>query len=130
MELLHWQWSKYSDTHTNRLNLVIHLVTTPVFDAALMLLPFAVAVGWWLLAGLAIALLPLVVGLQGYGHAHESRAPVPFKDPLDAMARIVAEQLITFPRFVLSGGCRRAWQGEGHARCTERSIPNHAQGRS
>lgn len=115
MELLRWQWSKYSETHSKRLNLVIHLMTTPLFGAGLVLLPWAVTKGSWLLAGLAAGLLPLVVALQGYGHSHESRSPAAFKGPRDVIARVLAEQLITFPRFVLSGGCRRAWQGEGHA---------------
>lgn len=115
MELLRWQWSKYADTHTDGRNLVIHLVTTPFFIAGLVLLPLAVSRGAWIVAGLAIALLPLALGLQGYGHSREARSPSPFRGPFDAMTRILAEQLITFPRFVLSGCCGRAWHAQGRS---------------
>jgi hypothetical protein len=35
---------------------------------------------------------------------------VPFEGPLDVLSRIVLEQWITFPRFVLSGSFARAWR--------------------
>ena len=40
---------------------------------------------------------------QGRGHRLEGQKPVPFRSPVDAVVRILAEQYITFPRFVLSG---------------------------
>jgi hypothetical protein len=36
--------------------------------------------------------------------------PVPFRGPLDVLVRIFAEQFVTFPRFVLTGGLARAWR--------------------
>jgi hypothetical protein len=39
--------------------------------------------------------------------------PVPFAGPVDVVSRIFAEQLITFPRFVLSGQFARAWRESG-----------------
>jgi hypothetical protein len=47
--------------------------------------------------------------LQGRGHAIEVTRPVPFEGPLDVVARLFAEQWVTFPRYVLSGGLGRAW---------------------
>ena len=41
--------------------------------------------------------------LQGAGHKREAEAPVPFDGPLDFVGRVLVEQFITFPRFVLSG---------------------------
>jgi hypothetical protein len=56
-------------------------------------------------------LLPLVAFvLQAVGHKREANAPEPFRSPLDVLARILVEQFITFPRFVLSGGFARAWR--------------------
>jgi hypothetical protein len=54
--------------------------------------------------------MALAVALQGRGHAVERTSPAPFRGPLDVVARLFAEQWITFPRFVLSGGFARAWR--------------------
>ena len=65
------------------------------------------ALGFWpALAGVVVA-----VAAQGRGHKIEARPPAPFRSPLDVVARLLVEQLITFPRFVLSGGFARAWRG-------------------
>lgn len=48
--------------------------------------------------------------MQGRGHRLESTAPVPFAGPFDVISRIFVEQLVTFPRFVLSGEFVRAWR--------------------
>jgi len=45
--------------------------------------------------------------LQGIGHKREAMPPQAFDGPLDFAKRILAEQFITFPRFVLSGGWMR-----------------------
>jgi hypothetical protein len=50
------------------------------------------------------------MAVQGRGHRLEKNAPVPFRGPLDVLARIFVEQWVTFPRFVLSGGFARAWR--------------------
>jgi hypothetical protein len=106
--LLQWQLSNYPAAHTKRSNLVVHLLTVPVFMAGTL----ALALAWWspwLLLG--VAAMGLVMMLQGRGHSHEPSPPAPFRGPLDVIARIFAEQWITFPRFVLSGGFARAWRG-------------------
>jgi hypothetical protein len=71
----------------------------------------AAAAPWIGLTALGgLVLLPLAMAAQGRGHRLEKVPPAPFAGPLDVVARIFAEQLITFPRFVLSGGFTRAWR--------------------
>ncbi|NVB78857.1 MAG: terminase [Kofleriaceae bacterium] len=106
--LLSWQWQGYSVAHRDRRNLLLHLFTAPIFAAGLaMSLAAPLFAGWLALPGIAAMLAVLVV--QGRGHRDEASAPVPFTGPADFVTRFVAEQLVTFPRFVLSGGFRRAW---------------------
>jgi hypothetical protein len=108
--LLARQFSGYPDAHGHRGNLLIHALTVPLFllgNCAVVAAPFTS--GWVALGG--VALTTIAIGLQGRGHALESGRPAPFSGPLNAVLRILAEQWITFPRFVLSGGFSRAWRG-------------------
>lgn len=106
-ELLEWQWSDYSDKHRNHNNLLIHIVAVPLFwSGALDLLGALLYRG--LLGGLfamvgGFILMGLSLFLQGKGHGMEQSAPAPFKHPGEFVARVLAEQFVTFPRFVLSG---------------------------
>jgi hypothetical protein len=50
----------------------------------------------------------LAMAFQGRGHKQEQVPPEPFTGPANALSRIFLEQWVTFPRFVLSGGWRRA----------------------
>jgi hypothetical protein len=105
--LLAEQWSHYRDVHKDRKNLIIHVVTAPVFMAGGVLIGLAPFVS----AGLALAgVLAMFVAMaaQGRGHRFEDSPPAPFRGPLDVIARIFAEQWITFPRYVLSGELGRA----------------------
>ena len=108
--LLARQFSGYREAHGDRRNLLIHALTVPLFllgNCAVVAAPLTS--GWLALGG--VALTAAAVGLQGRGHDFESRRPAPFSGPLNAVLRILAEQWITFPRFVLSGGFSRAWRG-------------------
>ncbi len=107
--LIEWQWEQYPKAHRDRRNLLIHAATAPLFVAGVLLIVAAPWLGLWALVGGA-ALLPLVMSMQGRGHRLESTAPVPFAGPFDVISRIFVEQLITFPRFVLSGEFVRAWR--------------------
>jgi hypothetical protein len=107
--LLTWQLSNYPDAHRTHNNLVVHLLTVPLFMGGTV----AIALAWlspWLLFGVAAMMLSMV--LQGRGHAHEPAPPRPFRGVRDVIVRIFAEQWITFPRFVLSGGFARAWRSD------------------
>jgi hypothetical protein len=106
--LLAWQWEGYPRYHRSRANLLLHIVLVPVFLVGnILLIVGAIRLSWS--AALA-GLLSMAVSMmfQGRGHRGESEPAVPFSSPANALARIFLEQWITFPRFVLSGGWRRA----------------------
>jgi hypothetical protein len=112
--LLAWQWSIYPEGHRDRRNLAVHILTVPIFmtgTCTLVLAPFVA--GWpagaWLAAGGVLG-MAAAMALQGRTHRLEATPPAPFRGPLDVLSRIFAEQWITFPRFVLSGGFVRAWR--------------------
>ncbi|MGH9845616.1 MAG: carboxymuconolactone decarboxylase family protein [Blastocatellia bacterium] len=103
-KFLQWQWSGYSAAHQNRTNLLLHLVAVPLFMSATLLAVYAlVGLSLPALAAAAICFLVSLI-LQGRGHKLEAKVPEPFKGGLDFIVRLFAEQWITFPRFVLTGG--------------------------
>ena len=106
--LVRWQWSLYPDGHRDRTNLAIHAVTVPMFMLGTITLLSSAAVG---IGGL-FGLVPMIaaVAAQGRGHRMEKTAPVPFNGPLDVLGRLLVEQWVTFPRYVLSGEFARAWR--------------------
>ncbi|WP_394843117.1 terminase [Pendulispora brunnea] len=114
------QWNNYRNVHHSRKNLLIHLLTVPVFMAgtvsvgagiALAVMGKASALGAvGAIAGGLLAMI-LAIGVQGVGHKTEEQAPEPFAGPKDVILRIFAEQWITFPRYVLSGEFARALSG-------------------
>jgi 2-hydroxy-palmitic acid dioxygenase Mpo1-like protein len=106
--LLAWQWRIYSEAHRDRRNLATHLATQPIFVAGALALLAAPLAPWLLVAGPAAMVMAMAA--QGRGHKGEETPPAPFRGPLDVVARIFAEQLVTFPRYVLSGGWARAWR--------------------
>ncbi len=112
--LLATQWRQYSTAHRDRTNLLVHGVTVPVFLAgtcALLASPWAAPGAWKLaVAGAGLLAMMVAVGAQGRTHQREESAPAPFRGPRDVAARILAEQWITFPRYVLSGAFARAWR--------------------
>ncbi len=106
--LLRWQWELYPDGHKRRLTLAVHLLSTPLFVAGVLMLPAAL-VGWYYaVAGAAFMFATLVI--QGWSHKQEDAAPVPFLGPMDFVSRFFVEQFVTFPRFVLSGAFARTWR--------------------
>ncbi len=107
--LLAWQLREYPKGHRDRRNLVVHVVTVPLFLAGTCALALSPLAGAWLAAA-AVPALVLPLALQGRGHALEAVPPIPFRGPLDAAARLVVEQWVTFPRFALGGGFARAWR--------------------
>jgi hypothetical protein len=106
--LLAWQLARYPEGHTTRSNLLLHLMTAPLFCAgtlAVVAAPFTTA---WMAVGALFMLAALVA--QGRGHRGEANRPIPFRGPADFVARFFVEQWVTFPRFVLGGGFARAWR--------------------
>jgi hypothetical protein len=110
--LLTWQWNLYPDNHCDRRNLLLHVMTVPLFQLGTALLVTSPLTSpWWALPGAVAAVGALA--LQGHGHRLEKTAPVPFRSPWDALARLFVEQWVTFPRFVVSGAFARAWRANG-----------------
>jgi hypothetical protein len=101
--LLAWQWRNYSRNHRDRANLLIHMIAVPVFIAGVLAFFTQAARAQWF--GAAVSAVVAVAGfaVQGFGHKRERVAPEPFAGPGDFVARVFAEQFITFPRFVLMG---------------------------
>lgn len=85
----------YAASHSDRTNLLVHLVFVPVFHAGLV-----VAVLGHPLVGLLVSMGS--VAIQGRAHRREA-VQARFAGPADFAKRILLEQLMTFPRFVLSG---------------------------
>ena len=96
---------------------VIHLITVPIFWGGTVAVLGAPMAGGLtsILASVGAGLVMCIAAMaaQGRGHKLESVRPIPFRGPLDVIGRIVVEQWITFPRFVLSGAIARAWSTSG-----------------
>jgi hypothetical protein len=119
-ELLRWQGEGYPRYHRSRGNLLIHVAAVPVFLlGSVGLLSSAVLLSWKL--GVA-SLVGMVASMaaQGRGHRLEAVPPEPFTGPANALARVVLEQWVTFPRFVLSGGWARALRSRRDSRSGNR----------
>ncbi|MEG1040376.1 MAG: Mpo1-like protein [Pseudomonas sp.] len=105
-----WQWRSYHHNHRNPTNLVLHLIAVPLFILGVLLVLsglFSLDLGQ-----LAVGVIALIagLGLQRQGHRLEAEQPEPFSDRKDAVGRLLVEQFVTFPRFVLSGAWWRAWR--------------------
>ena len=105
--LLQWQWSDYAAKHRNRTNLLLHILAVPLFQFGTLGLLFAVINLSLVLAIVSAGAMLISLVLQARGHKFESEAPAPFEGKGDFPSRFLAEQWITFPRFVLSGGWLR-----------------------
>jgi hypothetical protein len=109
-ELLHWQWQGYPRYHQSRANLLLHIVVVPVFLVGNIALFVAAFQASWPVALLALGAMVTSVIAQGRGHAIELVPPEPFTSKVNAVSRIVIEQWVTFPRFVISGGWATAFR--------------------
>ncbi len=112
--LISWQWANYPRAHHDRRNLLLHAVSSPLFVVGLIAIVVGIVTASPTRAAVGGVLAALALAAQGRGHRLESTPPIPFRSPLDAVARLVVEQLVTFPRFVLSGGFARSWRAARH----------------
>lgn len=108
MTILRWQWEGYPRYHQSRWNLLLHIIFVPVFLLGNIVLVLGLAQLSWLPVLVGAAAMGLSMFLQGRGHELELVPAEPFTGALNAVLRILLEQWITFPRFVLSGGWSRA----------------------
>jgi hypothetical protein len=105
--LLAWQWNDYAVKHADGGNLLLHVLAVPLFQLGTLALVWAAVAGSARAALAALIAMTVAMAVQGRGHRREREAPTPFNGPGDFLARFVAEQWVTFPRFVLSGGWYR-----------------------
>ncbi len=106
---LNGQWRAYAATHQTRSNLAVHAATVPVFLAGTLAVLVAACAGLlWALAG--VIAMATAMAAQGRTHRGERCQPAPFEGVADVVVRILAEQWVTFPRYVWSGAFFRAWQ--------------------
>ena len=106
--LLKWQWAGYTGTHCDRRNLALHAATAPVFIGGALALLASPLLGAAAAGGVGAMSLSLLA--QRRGHRLEGKAPAAFRGPPDVIARFFAEQFVTFPRFIVSGGFAAAWR--------------------
>ncbi|MEZ5484280.1 MAG: Mpo1-like protein [Lysobacteraceae bacterium] len=102
--VLAWQWRYYASWHQDRLNLLLHMATVPLFIAGLLAAGRQAFFGEWFGAAIAALLALFAVGIQWLGHLREPARAPSAGNLYDTVRRVLAEQFITFPRFVLSGG--------------------------
>ena len=107
-ELLQWQRQGYSQYHVHRANLLLHIVAVPVFLLANVTLVGSLAQGRWLPTLLALGLMLASMAVQGRGHHQEPVPPAPFTGPGQFVLRLLLEQWVSFPEFVLTGRWWRA----------------------
>jgi hypothetical protein len=109
--LLRWQWDGYPRYHRSRANLLLHIVAVPVFVVGNVGLIVTLVLGAWALAALSLVAMVVSMAAQGRGHKKEQVPPEPFTGPANALSRILLEQWVSFPRFVVSGEWLRALRG-------------------
>ena len=119
--LLQWQWSDYASKHQSRSNLLLHIFAVPLFQIGTIGLFYAAFVRSATTAGIAVGCMVVSLIIQGRGHKSEYEQPAPFSGALDFPTRFFAEQWVTFPRFVLSGG----WYCNFKANRENRKEMNH-----
>ena len=88
--------------------MTIHIVAVPSFIASAVALAASLATRCWVVAGVSLLALGVAFLVQGVGHGREVNPTIPFTGPTDAVTRILSEQFITFPRFVITGAWRAA----------------------
>ena len=113
IELVRWQWRDYAEFHQDRGSMVLHLVSVPLFWFGLLLLASWGGHQSKTLLVLGLLACPIALALQGIGHKREALPAKPFTSPTNAIARLVTEQLVTFPRYLLSGQALRVLSQPG-----------------
>jgi hypothetical protein len=108
--LLSWQWEGYPQFHRDRVNLSIHIIAVPSFIASAIVLAASLMTMRWAVAGVSLLTLAAAFIVQGLGHGREVTPAIPFTGLADAVTRILAEQFITFPRFVITGAWSAAFR--------------------
>ncbi len=96
------QWEAYPSSHARPENLALHAVGVPAFLLGNCVLVVSLAKGDLSCAGLGLLTMLGAFAAQVIGHRLEPQAPLPFAGLSDAVTRILVEQWVTFPRYLLS----------------------------
>lgn len=105
--LLAWQYRGYAERHVDKLNLWVHLYTVAAFIASAAAAFAHLLSLQWFGVLVSLGVMAAALGLQALVGRREALSAPPFDGPVDALRRVFAEQFVTFPRFVLSGGWMR-----------------------
>jgi len=111
-DLLRWQYGGYRLYHADRTNLLIHIVAVPAFVGCIGWLVASAVTRHPLQAAAATVGAAIAFAVQGLGHKREETPSIPFDGLADTLSRILAEQFVSFPRFVASGGFVTALRSE------------------
>jgi len=109
-QVLARQWRQYPRQHRHPANLLLHLIAVPLFLVALIVLLNGL---WhWRFVPLAIGIIGLLASvlLQACGHRLENGSSGPPSGRGESCGGLLLEQLVTFPRFLISGAWWRAWR--------------------
>ncbi len=102
-ETIKQQWADIGVIHSSRLNLIIHVFAVPTFIIGIVGLIYSL-VNLRIIEIVSFVLMMAVSLLvQSYGHSREKVRSAPFAGPMDALSRILIEQFINFPRFLMTG---------------------------
>mgnify|MGYP001562215664 FL=1 len=112
-DLFNWQWTQYPASHTVRANLMIHALTFVWVGGGVVLAGLGALSQQWSWLGMGLTLYGAAILAQELGHSFEEKRQAPFLSPLDFFARFTAENLVTFPRFLLSGAFAATWRSKG-----------------
>ena len=119
-ERLNQQWNDYSDRHLNKVNLLIHIVTVPLVWIAgiqvvgsLLLMLSGLGGGAFKVLVWAVIMIAVALLAQSHGNSMEATKPGPITDWKEFGLNALAEQFVTFPRFVLTGQWLRNFQTAG-----------------
>jgi uncharacterized membrane protein YGL010W len=110
LELIEWQWKGYAQYHTAKLNLILHIVFVPLFIWGNVGLIASVLRFQWMGAVASLLVMAFAFAMQGIGHKVEPTPALPFSSASNATKRILIEQWVTFPKFVISGAWWKALQ--------------------
>ena len=100
----------YENFHQNKKNLLIHILTVPVFILGNLSMAIALFQGELLLAVLSFGVAMAGLGIQAKSHRLEPNKVAPFLGALDFFKRIYTEQFITFPTYLISPEFRSHWK--------------------
>lgn len=111
-ETIGWQWKGYAKYHQNKGNLLVHVFAVPLIWFSVVM--FVYGILKFSLVAVFLGFIAIFVSLilQNIGHKREQNPAVPFENKTDFLKRLLCEQFVTFPRFILTGGWSRNFKNK------------------